>query len=91
MGLCRSFRLKRLEALVHTVPVAMLGPEDMLTTQPKEPKAVSARLPRAGTSLRLTRLEALAHNVPAALLRSTWAHEQHYFEGYVDEAQIPAT
>ena len=67
MGLRRSFRLTRLEALVHTVPVAMFGPEDILTTQPR---ALSARLPRAGTSLRLTRLEALAHDVPAALLRS---------------------
>ena len=67
MGLCTSFRLTRLVARVHTVPVAMFGPADMLTTQPR---ALSARLPRAGTSLRQTKLEALAHDVPAALSRS---------------------
>ena len=87
MGLRRSSCLKRLKTLVQTVPVAMIGPEDMLTTHLR---ALSARLPRA-TSLRQTRLEALAHDVLAALLQSTWAHSQHYFEVSVDGASIPAT
>ena len=76
----------RLKTRVHTVPVAMLGPEDMLTTHLR---ALSARLLRA-TSLRLTRLEALAHDVLAALLQAKWAHSQHYFEVSVDGAHIPA-
>ena len=63
---CRRFCLKRLETLVYTVPVMMLGPEDMLTKQARAQRALC----HAGTSLRLARREALAHDVPAALLRS---------------------
>ena len=40
--------------------------EDMVTTQPR---ALSARLLCAATSLRLKRLEALSHDVLAAVLR----------------------
>ncbi len=75
MGLRRSFRLARLEALVDTVPVAMLGTEDMLTTQPR---ALSARLPRAGTSLRLTRLEAGVFALPQCDHGRTGASHKHW-------------
>jgi hypothetical protein len=45
--------------------------EDMVTTQPR---ALSARLLCAATSLRLKRLEALSHDVLAAVLRCpSWA------------------